>query len=74
MKWMRSTPPFALSLVVGSAQRTSAFATLALYGRAGPVTFGSRPKSNQKRLPLHPAASSGARNGRDASDGTRKLR
>ena len=30
-------------------------ATIALYGRAGPVSFGSRPKSNQKRLPLLPA-------------------
>ena len=42
-------------------------ATFALYGRAGPVTFCNRAKSNQKRLPLHPASSSGARNGRDAS-------
>ena len=39
----------------------------ALYGRAGPVTFGSRPKSNQKRLPLLPALSSSARVVRDAS-------
>ena len=40
-------------------------ATSALCGRAGPVTFANRGKSNQKRLPLHPASSSGARNGRD---------
>ncbi len=39
----------------------------ALYGRAGPVTFANRGKSNQKRLPLHPASSCGARNGRDVS-------
>ena len=43
------------------------FATSALHGRAGPVTFANRGKSNQKRLPLHPASSSGARNGRDVS-------
>jgi hypothetical protein len=41
-------------------------ATSALCGRAGPVTFANRGKSNQKRLPLHPASSSGARVSRDA--------
>jgi len=40
------------------------FATLALYGRAGPVTFANRGKSNQKRSPVHPSSSSGARNRR----------
>jgi hypothetical protein len=53
-----------------------AFPTHALHGRAGPVTFCSRAKSNQKRLPLHPASSCGARKGRAALDiaRTRRLR
>ena len=76
MKRMRSTPPFALSAAKGLLERRFAFATLALHGRAGPVTFCNRAKSNQKRLPLHPASSSGARNGRAALDiaRTRRLR
>ena len=67
MKRMRSTPPFALSFVFGFAERPLSVATSALYGRAGPVTVCNRAKSNQKRLPLHPASPCGARNGRDAS-------
>ena len=38
-------------------ERRASPATCALYGRAGPVTFANRGKSNQKRLPhtpLHP--------------------
>ena len=50
-------PPFALSVSKGLMERALMFATLALYGRAGPVTFGIRPKSNPKGLPLHPACS-----------------
>ena len=49
MKRMRPTPPFALSAAKGLLERRFAFATSALYGRAGPVTFGNCPKSNQKR-------------------------
>ena len=62
--------------VEGHVQRGFASATLALHGRAGPVTFCNRAKSNQKRLPLHPASSCGARNGRAALDiaRTRRLR
>ena len=48
-------------------EEPSVHATSALYRRAGPVTFANCGKSNQKRLLLHPASSSGARNGRDAS-------
>ena len=40
-----------IKLVVRSV---GSFATRALYGRAGPVTFGSRPKSNQNGLPHSP--------------------
>jgi hypothetical protein len=47
-------PLFALSLSKGLVELPHAFATSALYGRAVPVTFGIRPKSNQKRSPLLP--------------------
>ena len=48
-------PPFALSLSKGLVALADASATSALCGRARPVTFGIRPKSNQKRSPLLPA-------------------
>ena len=35
-------------------RNVGSFATLALHGRARPVTFGSRPKSNQNGLPHTP--------------------
>jgi hypothetical protein len=75
LRWRVRHPSVRPELVEGLRRRAlGVFPTLALHGRAGPVTFCNRAKSNQKRLPLHPASSSGARTGRDASDGTRKLR
>ena len=41
--------PFTLSPSKGLTKQALIFATNALHGRAGPVTFCNRAKSNQKR-------------------------
>ena len=48
---MPLNPPFALSLSKGFMKWCSLFATSALCGRAGPVTFLLRQKGNPKRRP-----------------------